>query len=474
MILAPGSFGWLVRHEMRVAWRGGKGGTAARWIGGVLLAIWVGAGVLLAVALEDTPIPSNLYAFAIIAALSATILSLMTTQAVIGSQQTLYGSGDLDLLLTAPVPPRTVLAAKLVGIAGSVALTYAAILLPVLLPVALIGHPRLLGGAVLLAALALIAAALGFAVTLVLARVAGPRAARTVGQVAAALMGGAAFLATQFGGRRSGNLYGEAYRWMRDHGLATGGWPSWPGRAAFGEPLPLLAVVAIGSAMFALVGTALQRAFLSGYQDAGMRFGRRRAGTRPMRRLFHAGLFRSVFAKEWRLLLRDPALLFQVLLRLVYMAPIVLIAFRDGARAIPAAPMLAFASVLIAGQLAGSFAWLTISGEDAPELLAVAPVDKREADRAKLIAALALAAPFALVLPVAIGLTQPLGALATLAMTLLGGAGAGYIELTMGKPAPRSTFAKRQKGSVFAAILSFVIAGLCGGIAAVAVWLLGP
>ncbi|MFX6006944.1 hypothetical protein ABTF07_20425, partial [Acinetobacter baumannii] len=61
----------------------------------------------------------------------------MTAQAMIGSQRTLYESGDLSLLFTAPVPERTVLLAKLLGIAGAIALTYATLLLPMVVPVAI-------------------------------------------------------------------------------------------------------------------------------------------------------------------------------------------------------------------------------------------------------------------------------------------------------------------------------------------------
>ena len=42
-------------------------------------------------------------------------MSFMTTQAMLRSQDTLYQAGDLDLLLTAPLPPRRVLLAKLAG-----------------------------------------------------------------------------------------------------------------------------------------------------------------------------------------------------------------------------------------------------------------------------------------------------------------------------------------------------------------------
>src|SRR5262249_264412 len=48
----------------------------------------------------------------------------------------------------------------------------------------------------------------------------------------------------------------------------------------------------------------------------------------------------------------------------------------------------AFVIVMIAGSIAGSLAWIAIAGEDAPELLACAPVTAGRAIRAKLDAVL--------------------------------------------------------------------------------------
>ncbi|WP_425230902.1 hypothetical protein [Sphingomonas sp.] len=469
---APGSFAWLVRHELRLAWRGRprRGATAA--IGLVLLAVWVLAGIAIALALRTVPLPPSGLAYAVVAAGSVAAMTLMTTQAMLGSQQTLYGTNDLELLLTAPVPPRRVLLAKQTGIAANVALTYALLLLPAVLPVAAIGHPRLFGVAAVLLACALLAASIGSALTLTIARLAGPRAARTVGQIAAALMGGAFFLVTQLGQGQRRSPFVVVFRWLQARGLGANGWTSWPGRAAFGEPVPLLLILAIGVAAFAGTGWAMQRLFLSGYQDAGMRLTRARPTGRASGRLFHASLFRATFAKEWRLLARDPTLAFQIALRLIYMAPLALVVIRSDA-ALPLAPALAFASVLIAGQLAGSFAWLAVAAEDAPELLMAAPIAKARVNRAKLGAALAMAAPLALVLPVVIARSSPAGALVALTMTALGGLGAAAIEVALAKPAPRAAFARRRRSGFVAGLLSLLVTALCGGGAAVGAWLVG-
>ena len=482
--MRAGSFAWLALHELRLATRAsnrkpGRGllrriPGAAQVIGYILALLWLLLGCTIAWALRDTPIPVLPGVLVGICGISIVALTFMTAQAMIGSQRTLYENGDLALLFSAPIPERTVLLAKLLGIAGTIALTYTVLLLPIIVPVAILGHPRLFGLVALLAALALAAAALGLALTLAIATLIGPRAARTVGQIVAALIGGALFLGSQLlshaGGR--GGAMVALYERLRAHGIGTTGPSGLPGHAAFGDPLAILILLGGALLLFVGAGATLQRLFLSGYQDGGKRLSRAKPTGRASGRLFHAGLTRSVFAKEWRLLVRDPALAFQIVLRLIYMAPLLFLAFGRG-NALPVPATLAFGSVLIASQLVGSFAWLAVSAEDSPDLLAVAPVAKDEIDFAKLLAAFAMAAPFAVLLPIAIALQTPLGAAITLVMTAFGGAAAGYVELKLGKPGQRSTFAKRRQGGFVAGILSLLIAVVFGGGAALAVYLLG-
>lgn len=484
--MQPGGFAWLALHELRLATRSSRragrrgliariGGAGAAQIIGALLALaWLALGCTIAWALRDTPIP--ILPEMRIAALGISIVAFtfMTAQAMIGSQRTLYENGDLALLFSAPIPERTVLLAKLLGIAGTVALTYTVLLLPIIVPVAALGHPRLFGLVALLAALALAAAAIGLGLTLAIATLVGPRAARTVGQIVAALVGGALFLGSQLlshaDRKRSATV--EVFERLRANGLGTEGVTGLPGHAAFGDPLAIVILLGGALLLFVGAGATLQRLFLSGYQDGGVRLSRAKPTGRASGRLFHAGLTRSVFAKEWRLLVRDPALAFQIVLRLVYMAPLLFVAFGRG-NTLPIPAVLAFGSVLIASQLVGSFAWLAVSAEDSPDLLAVAPVAKDDIDVAKLLAAFAMAAPFAVLLPIAIALQTPVGAIITLLMTTLGGGAAGLVELKLGKPGQRSTFARRRSGGFVAGILSLVIAVVFGGGAALAVYLLG-
>jgi len=470
----PGGFAWLVVHELRLAWRGSRRGARGKWIGLIMLVLFTGIGIMAGLGLRGVPLAGGPAVHAAALAAAILLMSFMTTQALLRSQHTLYDSGDLDLLLSSPLSPRTILRAKLSGIAAAVVLAFALLVLPIAIPVAVLGHPGLFGIVPLLAALSLISACLGLAITLGVVALAGPRAARTFGQILGALLAGAVFLVSQLmsnggSGRRSAAM--SLFNWLRAHGIGTGGIGALPGRAALGDPLAAALLLAAGVGIFALTAFLFDRSFLASYQKARMRLSRRRAATGAVGRSFRAGLFATMFAKEWRLLARDPALAFQIVLRLIYLAPLALAAFGHG-RGPPLLPALAFASVLIAGQLVGSFAWLAVSGEDAPDLLNVAPVARREVEQAKLASAMAMAAPFGLILPAAIAVHSPLGALATLAMTAAGGAAAGTIEIKWQKPAPRKTFARRRSGSMIAGIMTVLATAILGGIAAVAVFVL--
>lgn len=477
-----GSFLWLTLHEIRLSWASRSRRKLGLVVGLLILAVWIGAGTWVGWLLRDVPLhlgPRQM-AMALTGALAASImlLTFMTTQSILASQRTLFEAGDLDLLFTAPVPPRTVMRAKLVGIAAAVALSFALLLLPFTMPVAIMGHPQLFGIPALLLALALIAACLGLAITLVLAKIAGPRAARTVGQIAAALSGGAIFLASQLWNTSDRSTRGGMevmFRKMMDSGFGTHGVAALPGLAAFGDPYAITALLAGSMLLFIGATAAMQSLFLNSYRAGGMKLGggtKRAKGT--IARHFRKTLFGAIYAKEWKLLARDPALAFQIVLRLVYLAPLLLLALRGG-RHIPIAPAMAFSSVLIAGQVVSSFVWLAVSAEDTPDLLKVAPVRKAEIDRAKLTTAMVMAAPLAMLLPIGISIWTIPGAIVALAMTMLAGWMTGLIEVMFAKPAPRASFRNRRGGGSFLrGLFGFGITVVLGGIASLAVYFLDP
>jgi ABC-2 type transport system permease protein len=313
----------------------------------------------------------------------------------------------------------------------------------------------------------------------VLVRLLGPRGARAFGQILAALLGAMVFLIVQFANQRqrfpAGGRMGGFIAWLREHGLGAEGWSATPARAVLGEPLPLLTFLLFAVVLFAGTSIAFRRHFLLGYQKAGDR------GTAPTRarkkdggqarNLFAGGLLRAIVAKELRLILRQPEIIFMMVLRLIYLAPLVFIGVNAGGSAALGVPMLAAVGAVAAGQLTGSVAWLTISAEDAPDLLAVSPVASLKLKRLKLVAALIIVAPFALIVPAIIAARDPAAALVAFIGALAAGYAGGAIEMRFGKPQKRSNFTKRQEGSFLVSLLSLFVAMIVGALTAAAAWL---
>ncbi|HEX5181561.1 MAG TPA: hypothetical protein VFW19_00275 [Allosphingosinicella sp.] len=448
----PGSLLWLILHEMCLSFRGGRRGFA-RWIRIVLLLAFFALGVTLAIALRGVPLTPKPRWLVIGNAALLVILTFMTTQSLMVALRTLFEKSDLDLLLSSPLPEGRVLAAKLLGIAATAAGTYFLLLLPLALPVAIVGHPRLLAFVPVIAALAMLAASIGLALAILLVRRIGARGARAFGQIVAASLGGAIYLVSQLAGNNRpghGRIVGMA-NWLRAHGWGVSGWSALPARGLFGEVRPLLLLLLFSVILFALTSWLMRTRFLASFQGAGERSGRR-ANADARGPAFRGGLMATVVAKEMRLLRREPEILFIVLLRLIYLFPLILLGSRHGGAEI-AVPGLAAVGVIAAGQLCGSISWLTISAEDAPDLLAVAPVDAGRLRRMKLAAALVMVAPVAAIIPILLAVRGALfAALVAYAGTLVAGAGAGWIELRLGKPAKRSNFRRRQ-GSLLTSLL---------------------
>lgn len=402
----PGSTWWLIRHELRLAWRG-VGGKGIKLLLVLLLILGVAlhAGVygLLAKLPEGDMPPWALFA---LGGAAYVVISLMLSQAILQSVSALFDRGDLDLLLASPLPTRSVFMARGLGIAISVVGLYLFMLAPLAHVGLFTGHANLLAIYPTLLSLALGVTALGIWLTLLLVRWLGARRARTVAQVLGSLVGAALFLASQ-----AQNMLGEAQRkqltvlvmrWLAPGGPLSEDSPLWlPARALRGELLPLLAIMALGvGAFWAVIGLAHQH-FLAGTQESvsgSVKRGVAAPSAGSVR--FRAGIARNVLAKEWRLILRDPQLITQTLLQLLYLTPMLFIALRGDGRA---AVMLMPAVVWLATSLAGSLAWITVAAEDAPELLGGAPASLARLRWLKLLAALlpvwVLVSPLVVVLP---------------------------------------------------------------------------
>jgi ABC-2 type transport system permease protein len=128
--------------------------------------------------------------------------------------------------------------------------------------------------------------------------------------------------------------------------------------------------------------------------------------------------------------------------------------------------ILAPVLVMAFGQLAGGLAWLAISGEDAPDLVATAPLSKRAILRAKNEAVLMAVSIVALPLVAGLALVSVGGAIATASGIVAASFSANIIQLWFRVAATRSQFRRRQmasKVSTFAEAFSSIFwAGATG------------
>jgi ABC-2 type transport system permease protein len=223
-----------------------------------------------------------------------------------------------------------------------------------------------------------------------------------------------------------------------------------PGRAALGEPWPLLGLIVLALAACVLTVGRTHRFFVHGLQQAA---GIGHAAPRPagaLRFRFRSSLFDTMVIKEWRLIKRDPHLISQVLLQLIYLVPMLALVMRgDGAPG----PLIGTGLTMLCSSLAGSLAWIVISAEDAPDLLSSAPAAERAIRLAKLAAA--VMPPLLLVaLPLMwLIVRAPLAGLLAAFTVSASVLSAGMIVLWAGRPARRSNFKGRGKENILSTFL---------------------
>ncbi len=471
MIGRPGSTLWLLHHELRLSlrrFRGRRGGRARgpvlTWVFTLALPILLTAsiGIPVGLVLRDvdirpTPLSSVIAAFVLLA-----VFTLTLSQTLSAAVDALYERADLDLLFSSPLDPRAVMSVRFLGVAATVFWIFGYFVTGPIVVIAAFGHPAWLASLVVLFSIALAAAGVGLLLAAGLFRVLGPRRTRTLAQVLAALIGAAFFLVAQarniLGGAASQTAWQQVMAFARTPGLQLPGL-DWPLRALLGEPLPLLAAVAVGAGIFWSASQLLGPRFAT---DAAAAAGAGRGvGGRPRRTIqaFAVGAYAATVRKELRLLLRDPALISQVLLRVLYILPLGFLLLRNaGQGASYLLPGGAAGLSLLAGQVAGSLAWITISAEDAPDLLASAPAPVSLVRRGKLVASglplAVLLAPFLLPLLVISPLTGLAAVLGCAATTW----SAGLINIWWQRPAKRADFRTRHRASWFVTWSEFLVA----------------
>ena len=482
-LLPTGSTPWLIAHELRLALRGQSRTRVRGMILMTLIALpAIGVGVFMAYALRQVHIPVVAPLVVATDGFSLLVLTLMLSVTVSRAAQVFFERGDLDLLLSSPIPGRRVLTARCVAMALSASLILLILISPFVLASAAFGRPEWLWAYAVLISLSLLATSIGLVTAMGLFALIGPRATKTLAQVLAALIGAAFYLVTQLSrllanGRYGGDssVYAERFQAFARSGLFAPDQPAaWPLRALVGDPVPAASLFAGSALVFLMVTAALGGRFeRDAAAAAGVGAGGRKAKHSRVRG-FTGGPFQAMLRKELRLLRRDIALISQVLLRVLYLIPTVVILWRSpiasgGAATLYVAGFVAF----LAGQIASSLGWITVSGEEGLELLASAPAPARILRRAKLVAVL-VPLVWILLIPIAlIAWNSPQAGLAAALGGLASGVSAGLIAIWYEKPIPRSQFRRRRSGSVVGAIADIVLGVLWAsatGLAAGPLW----
>ena len=134
-------------------------------------------------------------------------------------------------------------------------------------------------------------------------------------------------------------------------------------------------------------------------------------------------------------------------MQLLYLVPPALLLWRSYSDSSAAIVLITPVIVMAAGQLAGGLAWLTISGEDAPELVATAPLPAARIVRAKIeVVLMTISVIFAPLIAALLWLA-PRQALVTACGVLIATVASTAIQLWFRVQARRSQFRRRQTSS---------------------------
>ena len=449
---------WFARHEIRLAWRewlammtAGRFRKRSAAIGLIAFAVIMHLPAYAVIGrFADLQAPLDKSSLIVITATIFLAWALMLSQAIESVTRVFYARADLDLIMSSPVALTNVFSVRIVAIALSVIAMALLLATPFIDVLVIGGGARWFSAYGVVAAIGLSAAAIAIAVTIVLFRLIGPARTRLVAQILAAIIGAGFVIALQIAAIMS---YGTLSRFAvltSDAAAAVapgdGSIVWWPARAALGdgEALSLLlagglvllgAVMAIFSARFA--DTAVTVSANATRTHRGSRAAPFRTGSRQQ----------ALRRKEFVLLRRDPWLVSQTLMQLLYLVPPALMLWRSFADRSTAVVLITPVIVMAAGQLAGGLSWLTISGEDAADLVATAPLPPSRVIRAKievvLIAIGVTFAPFVIALMFASARQAAVTALGV----AVAAASATAIQLWFRVQAKRSQFRRRQTSS---------------------------
>ncbi len=259
--------------------------------------------------------------------MTATILlawALMLSQAIESVTRVFYARADLDLIMSSPARLANVFSIRIAAIALSVIAMALLFSTPFVDVLVIGGGVRWLAAYGVVVAIGLSAAAVAIAVTVLLFRLIGPSRTRLVAQILAAIIGAGFVIALQIAAILS---YGTLSRFaVLTSDAAAAIAPDfdsivwWPARALLGDGEALLLLLGCGLVLLGAVMTIFAGRFADTAALASANARPNRQGTRA--RTFRAGSRQQALRrKEFVLLRRDPWLVSQTLMQLLYLVP---------------------------------------------------------------------------------------------------------------------------------------------------------
>ncbi|MET0676702.1 MAG: permease [Bradyrhizobium sp.] len=452
------ALGWFARHEIRLAWRewlammtGSRGKRKRAIIALIVFAVVMHLPAYAVIGrFADLQAPLGKSELIVITATIFLAWALMLSQAIESVTRVFYARADLDLIMSSPANLANVFSVRIGAIALAVIGMALLLSTPFVDVLVIGGGTRWLAAFGVVVAIGLSAAAVAIAITVLLFRLIGPSRTRLVAQIVAAVIGAGFVIALQVAAILS---YGTLSRFTVLTSDAAAAYAPdldsplwWPARAAIGDGMLVSWLLAAG---LLLLG-AVMALFSPRFADTVVRVA---ATARPSRRGARKTSFRggsqqqALRAKEFLLLRRDPWLLSQSLMQLLYLVPPALMLWRSFSDSSTGVVLITPVIVMAAGQLAGGLAWLTISGEDAADLVATAPLPPSRVTRAKIEVVLISIAIIFAPLIAALAFSSLMQAMVTALGVLVATVSATAIQLWFRVQAKRSQFRRRQTSS---------------------------
>ncbi len=484
----PATLTWFARHELRLFWRdwfslmtaGKRRRQSVHIVAAVVIAI---LSHLLAYSIIAPFAEAGIWPdkTTLVTITGSAFLSwmLMFSQAMESVTRAFYARSDLDLILSSPASARRLFAVRMTAIALAPTLLMTVLASPLINALALYDGPRWLAAYGVLLGMGAFATALAIAVTVALFRSLGPRWTRLVSQILFAVVAAAFVIGVQAATILvAGNLSGLSF--LRSESFVgfapeTTSFIWWPALAAMGNMAALAFVLGISLALLALVIAIFSASFEDHVNAAsGVAYHRTKKRHR-LTRFRRASTKHALRRKEWMLLHRDPWLLSQSLLQVLYLLPPALLLLYYVRDYVSTSALLGIVAILVmaSGQLAGGLTWITVAGEDAPYFVASAPISGRAIVSAKIEAV--LGAVGFVVVPLLVALTFSAPRLATIAV--FGIAASAFsgtmIQIWFRAQARRNTLRRRQIPSrivTVAEALSSILWASTAVLAAVGSW----